>query len=947
MTTTAGSNVGSVQVTAATVQTTANVTTTTTAKTITLNETSILYIRPRTVEFYAQGLKPNTIYYPFFNGASVDQFCSAVDGVLTSPLKTNALGDLKGHFYLPANKFLCGSLKFQLVDNTKTVGGSLVPDPIYGGAEAQYEANGSLKLQQTQLTSESVVNVNTAVTSVNPVVTPSVPVSPPAIQQCESWFFEYSVASSSVQIVTISTNSVNAPHTNVVKAAAGFTNSTSPGEATYLSTTAVGNGTFNHTFAFRATRGGSDVPVNIFRQEWIGTSTDSRPSLTGFKPSGLPADSIVTITTNWTKIADVACPVNLGLGAATVKSTKSVAPYDPLAQSFFIESSMYPDGVFVTGISVYFRTVDQATPVVLELRNMNNGLPGSNIFPGGTVLVPGAATAQSPDGSIPTFFRFDFPIYLKPNDEYCFVVKSSSLGYNLWCSKIGEIDVKTAKVIDSQQAIGNLFLSENNYTWLPDPYQDIKFDLNIAVFDTTKTINTIFNIQGDSATPTKYFGTAVNLPLSYIYTTKGSKVVDITIPMHGLVPNDKIMIEGIATPTPSTAYNNLVASSLNGIFTCTVVDEDTVRITTAGANNANKTGFLNIKDEFNVVDVTPPITVAGSPLQTDIPTIINRGTNSSPTVPTATTLNFPTPPVLQSDKSFTVYSNIRVNEVMVDYMATNFAHTTISDKINIAEDDYTGIATVFDLNHKDYQPFESPRLIAIPQNETIHSTTLSNKTSATVNIQGTSSNKYVSPVIDINGISVNVRSYKIDNQSNELITTVNATALVAGQPYMIHTVGTTDFTLVGAVANTPGICFIATGAGTGTGVTFNNSEISPLNGRAAAKYKTIVRQTSEFHQLMNLFVDANCPSPAEIDAYIRVSADINTHAEQDWRWMPLNGVYGTSFVNSPTRFAANEHFYSLTTDILWNVYDIKLVMRSTNSSVVPKIYSIRTITDVI
>jgi len=47
--------------------------------------------------------------------------------------------------------------------------------------------------------------------------------------------------------------------------------------------------------------------------------------------------------------------------------------------------------------------------------------------------------------------------------------------------------------------------------------------------------------------------------------------------------------------------------------------------------------------------------------------------------------------------------------------------------------------------------------------------------------------------------------------------TVAATALVPGNSYKIATVGTTDFTLVGAASNTVGVEFIATRAGTGTG----------------------------------------------------------------------------------------------------------------------------------
>ena len=53
------------------------------------------------------------------------------------------------------------------------------------------------------------------------------------------------------------------------------------------------------------------------------------------------------------------------------------------------------------------------------------------------------------------------------------------------------------------------------------------------------------------------------------------------------------------------------------------------------------------------------------------------------------------------------------------------------------------------------------------------------------------------------------------------VSTVLATALVLRETYTILTVGTTDFTLVGASANVIGTVFIATGVGTGTGTVTN------------------------------------------------------------------------------------------------------------------------------
>jgi hypothetical protein len=46
---------------------------------------------------------------------------------------------------------------------------------------------------------------------------------------------------------------------------------------------------------------------------------------------------------------------------------------------------------------------------------------------------------------------------------------------------------------------------------------------------------------------------------------------------------------------------------------------------------------------------------------------------------------------------------------------------------------------------------------------------------------------------------------------------VSAGAFVFGQPYKIASIGTTDFTLIGATANTIGLIFVAIGVGAGTG----------------------------------------------------------------------------------------------------------------------------------
>ena len=61
---------------------------------------------------------------------------------------------------------------------------------------------------------------------------------------------------------------------------------------------------------------------------------------------------------------------------------------------------------------------------------------------------------------------------------------------------------------------------------------------------------------------------------------------------------------------------------------------------------------------------------------------------------------------------------------------------------------------------------------------------------------------------------------------------ITAGSFVATKQYTIRTVGTTDFTLIGAVANTVGVLFTATGVGSGTGVAIDMAA-------SAAALKTI------------------------------------------------------------------------------------------------------------
>lgn len=81
---------------------------------------------------------------------------------------------------------------------------------------------------------------------------------------------------------------------------------------------------------------------------------------------------------------------------------------------------------------------------------------------------------------------------------------------------------------------------------------------------------------------------------------------------------------------------------------------------------------------------------------------------------------------------------------------------------------------------------------------------------------------------------------------------VTAGAFVVGQVYTITTIGTTNFTLIGAASNTIGVVFTATGVGTGTGT-------------ATTK---IIDLTNSADLVVVRFEEAAASAQAEIDPYL-------------------------------------------------------------------------------
>jgi len=171
--------------------------------------------------------------------------------------------------------------------------------------------------------------------------------------------------------------------------------------------------------------------------------------------------------------------------------------YDPLAQTFRVDETT---GAFVTSVDVYLRDKDEELPLTMQIRTVETGLPTSKILPFSIAVKEPSEINVSEDASIATRFTFDSPVYLSGEHEYAIVLVTPSENYNAWISRMGEVDISTANLPDEQQVVisqqpylGSLFKSQNGTTWDPSQYEDLKFTLYKAQFNTTPGVARFFN----------------------------------------------------------------------------------------------------------------------------------------------------------------------------------------------------------------------------------------------------------------------------------------------------------------------------------------------------------------------------------------------------------------------------------------------------------------------
>ena len=249
--------------------------------------------------------------------------------------------------------------------------------------------------------------------------------------------------------------------------------------------------------------------------------------------------------------------------------------YDPLAQTFRVDETT---GIFITSVDVFMQTKDEELPLTLQVRTVETGLPTSKILPFSVVVKDPSEVNVSEDASIPTTFTFESPIYLTGEQEYALVLVTPAENYNCWISRMGEVDISTANLPDEQQVLisqqpylGSLFKSQNGTTWDPSQYEDMKFTIRRAVFNTEPSVGRFFNSElstGNDEVPTLVPNPITSLSKKAIVGL-GSALS--TTPAAGLVPGVKIS-QFDNLNASATLINTAGIATINGANDITIVN---------------------------------------------------------------------------------------------------------------------------------------------------------------------------------------------------------------------------------------------------------------------------------------------------------------------------------------------------------------------------------------
>ncbi|BCU99477.1 MAG: hypothetical protein CM15mV28_0450 [Thaumasvirus sp.] len=224
----------------------------------------------------------------------------------------------------------------------------------------------------------------------------------------------------------------------------------------------------------------------------------------------------------------------------------------------------------------------------MQIRTMENGYPTTTILPFSDVTLEPDQVQLSESAAVATRFTFDAPVYIPQSQEHCFVLLSDSNSYQIWISRMGEIDISGDRTISEQPYAGVLFKSQNATTWTADQYEDLKFIINAASFSNTGQTKLVLN----NAELGRGNGGKLNLRSDAIQTfqpelvltlnsttlpyTVGSRIYQKTTLAEGTITARTVTAGGVQLTINDISGNWAAGSNTGGVIANRVVSSKTL-----------------------------------------------------------------------------------------------------------------------------------------------------------------------------------------------------------------------------------------------------------------------------------------------------------------------------------------------------------------------------------
>jgi hypothetical protein len=938
-----------------------------------LSTAVIPYIRSRNILIQIQKLKPNTRFYPFFDGIDISAYVTPASKIIYTPTGTGIAAKLITHnkFDIETNVGSSATVSARRIDGDSQVclnRGDFITGATSGatavivgkeynlddGTFALYVVNikgitltGSISGTTLTVTATSgTLAVGTIISGAG--ITAGTTISALGTGTGGNGTYTLSVSHGTIASTTITTQ-FSTSETITASDTLGYAVDAT-GTVGTVTTKALG-GTLISNF-----NGDVQLLFNIPNTEALRFRCGSRElklvdvttangEFTSRARANYHAEGILETkqrTVHAVRNAELAQEPLEDNQVITQTSERVVADtgwWDPLAQTFLIEQK---GGCFLSKIDIFFATKDVAVPVTLEIREVVNGYPGKRVLAFSRITlkpeqvdapVAGAVidttvynTVLLDDVTVakydkPTTFTFPSPVYVQENAEYAIVLGSDSNNYKVWISQVGDLMPGTSRTISEQPYLGSLFKSQNASTWSADQTQDLKFTIYRCEFLTNAESNVEFNNDALSL---------VRLEPAPFETRVGVAKVRVYHTNHGIPSDSYVTISGV-----SADVNGIPFAQFNTTHTISDVDLDSYCITLA--SNATSTGYSGgslVKATRHIqYDAIQPMVQLQS--FSDTPVRFRFKGRKGKSVDSITQTAYTIDPA---------YIDVLANE-------TNY--------------------------------FEYPKMIASEQNEERIAPN-GNAVSAgegvksvIFNIKMSTTNNALSPIIDTHRLSLIAIGNKVNNPSetnlnvasldyNILlsnatgVTISGSTITTSTQQAAFKTATVGKFLTIAGASSGTSTKLITAVAADGTSITFDSapdaitgnatltqrerfvSELAPSESSTFSKYVTKKVNLANPSNFLRINFAANLPAEASIEVWYKTNevGSTTSFANKSYSQATITSAIPTSSNQAEEFYDAS---YSLDNLNAFDAVQLKIVMKSSNSSQVPRIKDLRVI----